>query len=525
MREWRIPMPKVREILRLHAQQGLSGRAIARSLGISPSTVSGVLARAQTAGLSWPLPSEFDDETQLETCLFPSRAGRPATPTEPNWVEIHKELRRKGVTLQLLWVEYKSIHPEGLQYSQFCARYRQWTKTLHLSMRQEHHAGEKVFVDYAGETVRIIDRETGEIREAQIFVAVLGASSYAYAEAQESQDLASFIGGHVRAFAFFGGVPQLIVPDNLKSGVRHADRYEPSLNRTYAEMANHYGCAVMPARPKKPRDKPKVEAGVLLVERWILATFRHRTFFSLAEVNEAILVLLVKLNERPFQKLEGSRKSLFETLDKPALRSLPTRPYEFATWKVAKANIDYHVAISGVYYSVPYPLVGRQLDVRLTQHIVEIFFKGKRVASHARAFQKGQYVTDPLHRPKAHQAHVEWTPSRLISWGESIGSHTGLLVERILASKKHPEQGYRSCLGLLRLSKQHGHERLEAAALRALSIGAISYRSVKSILDKHLEQLAIPTSDGEETPIPMHENVRGAAYYQDASVTKKGLLH
>lgn len=518
-------MPKVREILRLHSQQGLSGRAIARSLSISPSTVSSVLARAQAAGLSWPLPSEFDDEALLESRLFPSQAGRPAKPKEPNWVEIHKELRRKGVTLQLLWVEYKAACPEGLQYSQFCARYRQWTKTLHLSMRQEHRAGEKMFVDYAGDTVRVVDRETGEIREAEIFVAVLGASSYAYAEAQESQDLASFIGGHVRAFAFFGGVPQLIVPDNLKSGVRHADRYEPSLNRTYAEMANHYGCAVLPARPKKPRDKPKVEAGVLLVERWILAAFRNRIFFSLAEVNEAIHELLVKLNERPFQKLEGSRKSLFESLDKPALRPLPARPYEFATWKVAKASIDYHVAISGVYYSVPYPLVGRQLDVRLTQKIVEIFFKGKRVASHPRAFQKGQYVTEPLHRPKAHQAHAEWTPSRLISWGQSVGPNTGLLVERILVSKKHPEQGYRSCLGLLRLSKQHSQERMEAAALRALTIGAISYRSVKSILDKRLEQLAIPLQYGEEAPLPMHENVRGAAYYQDASGTKKGLLH
>lgn len=518
-------MPRVREILRLHAEMGLSGRAIARSLGISPSTVTSVLGRVKAAGLSWPLPSEFDDDALLEARLFPSPSGRPTSIHEPDWSQIHKELRRKGVTLLLLWVEYKAAHPDGLQYSRFCERYRQWTKTLNLSMRQEHRAGEKMFVDYAGSTIGVVDRDTGEVRQAQVFVAVLGASGYAYAEAQWSQDLGSFIGGHVRAFEFFGGVPELVVPDNLKAGVRHADRYEPGLNRTYAEMASHYGCAVLPARPRRPKDKAKAEVSVLLVERWILAVLRKRTFFSLAEVNEAIRELLVKLNEKPFQKLEGSRKSLFETLDKPALRPLPPRPYEFAVWQTARVNIDYHIAVHGIYYSVPYTLVGQQLDVRITQNVVEAFYRGRRVASHARVFRKGQYVTEPLHRPKAHQAHAEWTPSKLIAWAESVGPSTGIFVTKLLESKRHPEQGYRACLGLLHLAKQYSNERLEAAALRAVTIGAISYRSVKSILDKGLDHLALPSSESQAPPAPTHENLRGAGYYSGASVTKSGLIH
>lgn len=523
MRDWRTSMPRVREILRLHAEMGLSGRAIARSLGISPSTVTNVLGRVKAAGLSWPLPTEFDDDALLEAHLFPSPSGRPARVQEPDWNYVYKELRHKGVTLLLLWMEYKAAHPEGLQYSRFCERYRQWAKTMNLSMRQTHHAGEKMFVDYAGPTVRVVDRVTGEIRQAQIFVAVLGASGYAYAEAQWSQDLASFIGGHVRAFEFFGGVPQLIVPDNLKAGVRRADRYEPSLNRTYAEMANHYGCAVMPARPRKPKDKAKAEASVLLVERWILAVLRNRTFFSLAEVNEAIRELLVKLNEKPFQKLEGSRKSLFETLDKPALRPLPQHPYEFAVWRTARVNIDYHIAVHGVYYSVPYTLVGQQLDVRVTQNVVEVFHKGRRVASHVRAFRKGQQVTEPLHRPKAHQAHAEWTPSKLITWAESIGPGTGTFVKNLLETKRHPEQGYRACLGLRRLARQYSHDRLEAAALRALAIEAVSYRSVKSILEKGLDRVALPPSGCEAISVPTHENLRGSRYYAGTSVAERGL--
>jgi len=518
-------MPKVREILRLHKDQGLSGRAIARSLSISPSTVSDVRGRFRASGLPWPLPEDFDD-AQLEAKLFPGYAGRPGTSIEPDWSEVYRELRsHKGVTLQLLWIEYKAQYSSGLQYSQFCARYRQWEKTLHLSMRQQHHAGEKMFVDYAGPTVPVVDRETGEIREAQIFVAVLGASSYAYAEAQWSQSLESFIGGHVRALEFFGGVPALIVPDNLRSAVSKPNRYEPSINRTYTEFASHYGCAILPARPRKPKDKSKAEVLVQLVERWVLAVLRKRTFFSLAKVNEAIRELLTRLNEKPFQKLEGSRKSLFETLDKPALRPLPERTYEFGFWRTAKANIDYHVAVDKVYYSVPYTLVGCSLDVRLTQNVVEIFHKGRRVASHVRIHRKGQFVTEPSHRPASHRAHAEWTPSRLIRWGESVGPNTGIFVTRLLESKQHPEQGYRSCLGLFRLSKEYPKERFEAAVARALTIGTLSMTSVKSILKRGLDQTTLPLFEPEEAPVAAHENLRGAQYYQDATTSKRGLVH
>jgi transposase len=511
-------MRKIKEVLRLHHEAKLSERAIARSINVSRDTVSRILTRASEVGLTWPLPADIDD-SKLEALLFPSAQGRPKNYSEPNWSYIHKEYRKKGVTLQLLWEEYKAERSDGYQYSQFCERYRRWKKTLQVSMRGEHRAGEKMFVDYAGPTVPYIDRETGEILQAQIFVAVLGASSYTFVEAQPSQMLESFIGGHVHVFEFFGGVPELIVPDNLKAGVSHADRYEPTLNTTYQEMASYYGAAVMPARPRKPKDKPKVEAAVLLVERWILAVLRRRRFFSLAEINQEIGELLKRLNEKPFQKLEGSRKSLFEHIDKPALRPLPTLPYEFATWRVAKANIDYHVEADKAYYSVPYQLVGQKLDVRLTQNIVEIFHRGKRVVSHRRAYGKGQYVTEHTHRPKSHQKHLEWTPSRLIHWGQSIGPNTGILVERILERKKHPEQGYRSCLGLLSLSKRYSKERMEAAALRALTIGACSYTSVKSILQTRIEQTALSLEVPEASPV--HANIRGADYYRNAAVPLK----
>lgn len=507
-------MRKIKEVLRLHYEAKLSERAIARGINVSRDTVSRILTRASEVGLSWPLDADIDD-IKLEALLFPRAQGRPKNYPEPNWSYIHKEYRKKGVTLQLLWEEYKAEHSAGYQYSQFCERYRRWKKTLHVSMRGEHRAGEKMFVDYAGPTVSYIDRETGEILQAQIFVAVLGASSYTFVEAQPTQSLESFIGGHVRAFEFFGGIPDLIVPDNLKAGVKHADRYEPVLNTTYQEMASHYGAAIMPARPRKPKDKPKAEASVLLVERWILAVFRNRRFFSLAEINQEIGALLKRLNEKPFQKLEGSRKSLFEHIDKPALRPLPSLTYEFAIWRIAKVNIDYHVEADKAYYSVPYQLVGQKLDVRLTQNVVEIFHHGKRVASHRRAYGKGQYATDPAHRPKSHQKHLEWTPSRLIHWGQSIGPNTGILVERILEQKRHPEQGYRSCLGLLSLSKKYSKERMEAAALRALTIGACSYTSVKSILQKRIEQTALSLEAPE--PSPVHANIRGADYYRSAA--------
>lgn len=504
-------MRKIHEVLRLYAEAGLSERTIAKSVSLSRSTISKIITRSKEIGLSWPLPSDMDD-SKLESLLFPVPQGRPKNCFEPEWEKLHQELKRKGVTLQLLWMEYKEQHPDGYQYSQFCERYRVWKKQLQITLRQEHRAGEKMFVDYAGPTLPVVDRETGEVQHAQIFVAVLGASNYTFAEAHPAQNVESFIGGHVRAFAFFGGVPELVVPDNLKSAVFKADRYEPTLNRSYQEMASHYGCAILPARPRKPKDKPKAEVGVQIVERWIMAVLRNRVFFSFHELNQAIKELVNRLNQKPFQKLEGSRQSLFAATDQLALRPLPATPYEYAEWKLCGVHIDYHIEVQRAFYSVPYSLVGQRVDARITQNTVEIFFKGKRIASHTRAFAPGQARTEPLHRPKSHQKHLEWTPSRLISWGNSVGPNTGILVERILQKFKHPEQGYRSCLGLLSLGKQYSTERLEAAALRALTINSPSYRSVKSILQKGLDKTDLVTRDQRVTP--NHNNVRGAQYYQ-----------
>ena len=508
-------MRKIKEILRLRWDLGLGVRQIARSLSISHSTVSDLLQRAEAAGISWPLPAELD-ESVLEQKLYPGNSGRRRTRPEPDWNWVYRELKHKGVTLQLLWLEYKREHPDGYQYSQFCERYRQWCGKLDVVLRQTYRAGEKVFVDFAGLTVPVVDPKTGEIRQAQVFVAVLGASNYTYAEATWSQDLPSWIGAHCRAFEFFGGVPAIIVPDNPKAGVSRACRYEPDINPTYQEMAVHYGAVVIPARPRKPRDKSKVEAAVQNVERWVLAPLRNRTFYSLAELNEAIRERLELLNNKPFQKLEGTRRSLFEALDKPALKPLPPERYQFAQWKKARVNIDYHVQVDHSYYSVPYQLVGEEVDVRITSTTVEILHKGRRVASHLRSPEKGHYVTDPKHRPASHQKHLEWTPSRIIRWAETVGPSTAELVTAILASKPHPEQGYRSCLGIIRLGKRYSTERLEAAAERALAYGAKSYRSVKSILEKGLDQRAAEVPP--EVPTINHVNVRGAAYYAQREV-------
>ena len=514
----RLSMRKIKEVLRLTAA-GLSGRAVAVSLAIAHSTVREYRRRAETAGVSWAV-SQTLTEREIESLLFPA-APRPSNEPRPlpDWRVIHDELKRKrktGVTLQLLWHEYKEANPGGLQYSQFCERYRDWRSRLDLVLRQEHKAGDKVFVDFAGQTVSIVDRQTGEIREAQIFVGVLGASNYTYAEACASQELPEWIGAHVRMFEFFGGTPALIVPDNLRSGVRHACYYEPDLNPTYHEMAVHYGTAVLPARKRKPRDKAKVEAGVLLVERWILARLRHRTFFSLAELNAEIRQLLEHLNTRLFQKLEGSRCTLFESLDRPALNPLPPTRYEFAQWKRAKVNIDYHVEVLGHYYSVPYQLERARVDVRVTRSAVEILHEGRRVAAHVRSFRKGQHTTDPAHRPKSHQKHVEWTPSRILRWAEQTGPNTAALADQIMKARPHPEQGYRSCLGLLRLGERYGKQRLEAACERALRVKATSYRSVQSILQRGLDQL--PAEEQALLALPQnHDNIRGAHYYAAAT--------
>ncbi len=507
----RLSMRKIRDVLRLSQLGGLSRRAIARSLKVSPTTVAQCLHRAAAAGLVWEQVQALDDAT-LERRLYPGEARRAVARPQPEWAVVHRELRRKGVTLALLWEEYKAVHPDGLQYSWFCDRYRAWAARLDVVMRQEHRAGEKLFVDYAGHTVAVVDRVTGEVREAQIFVAALGASSYSYAEATWTQGLADWVGAHVRLFRFLGGVPEVVVPDNLRSAVSRACRYDPDTNPTYDDLASHYDVAVIPARTGRPRDKAKVEVAVQLVERWILAALRKRTFFCLAELNAAIAELLDRLNHRPFRKLPGTRRSLFEQLDAPALRALPATPYVFSQWKAVRVHIDYHVEFEGHYYSVPYRLVRKQLMLRYTASTVELLHRGERVASHARSAIKGRHTTVPEHMPEAHRAMGEWTPQRLTRWAESIGPATGTLIAAVIRERKHPQQAYRACLGILRLGKSYGDPRLEAACRRALLLGAHRYRSVESILRHRLDEQSESTTTETTTPIA-HDNIRGADYY------------
>jgi transposase len=503
-------MRKIREVLRLHAA-GHSQRQIAVSVAMGQSTVGDYLSRARRAGVGWPVAL---DDAALERALYPPRPAVPgAERARPDWAQVHRELRRKGVTLFLLWEEYKAQHPNGFHYSWFCKHYRRFAGRVDLVMRQHHRAGATTFVDYAGQTVPITDPATGEARHAEIFVAVLGASNYTYAEATWTQGLADWLESHQRAFRFFGGVTEMVVPDNLKTGITHPHRYEPEINRSYAEMAAHYGIAVLPTRVARPRDKAKVENAVLVVERWILARLRHQTFFSLAELNRAIAELLALLNERPFKKLPGCRLSLYQTLDRPALSPLPATPYVLATWKQARVSIDYHIELERCYYSVPYQLVKRQVEARLTARTVEVFHRGQRVASHRRAAQVGQYRTVTEHMPRPHREYAEWTPRRLVQWARKIGPATAELIAQILAGRRHPQQGFRSCLGIIRLGQAHGAERLEAACARALHIRAFSYKSIASILQHRLDQQPLPEHETDRETI-VHANLRGADYYQ-----------
>jgi transposase len=505
-------MRKIREILRLKWECGLSRRQIAESCQVARPTVTDYLERATAVGLFWPLPADLD-ESALERLLFPTAPQQPEpTRPMPEWAEVHSELQRKGMTLFLLWQEYKAQHPNGYSYTWFCTRYQAWAQKLDLVMRHDHRAGEKLFVDYAGQTVPVQDPRSGEIRQAQIFVAVLGASSYTYIEATWSQRLPDWIGSHVRALEFFGGAPAILVPDNVRSGVTAAHRYEPELNPTYQDFARHYGIAVLPARSRKPRDKAKVENAVLVTERWILARLRRHTFFTLAALNTAIGAAVADLNRRPFQKLPGSRHSHFLTVDHPALRPLPPTPYEYAEWKHATVHIDYHVEVEQHYYSVPYRFVRQRVDVRLTAHCVECFSKGQRISSHRRSFLKGQHTTVIAHMPPAHQAYVDWTPERLVRWAEQSGPATAQLVATILATRIHPLQGFRSCLGIMRLGKAYGAERLDAACSRALALQAHSYKSVASILRHGLDQQPL-TPDRVSPPTILHANIRGPQYY------------
>jgi len=468
------------------------------------------VGRARALGLDWEKIAVLGDDALEERLYGPrsaKRAGRPL----PDPAYLHVELRRPGVTLQLLHLEYLEQHPNGFRYTAFCGHYSTWLAQQRPTMRQVHRAGEKLFVDYSGNKPRIVDPATGEGTEVELFVAVLGASNFAYAEATRTQTVPDWIGSHVRTFETIGGVLGAVVPDQLKSGVTTPCRYEPGIQRTYQEMACHYGTTILPARPKSPRDKAKVEAGVLLVQRWVLAKIRNQTFFSLEALNERIAELVRELNDRRMRLYGASRRELFERLDKPALMPLPEARFVVSEWKTARINIDYHVEFDHHFYSVPSTLVRQEVDVRATATTVEVYLRSERVASHARSARRGEHTTTSAHMPKAHQAHAEWSPSRILAWAATVGPETAKLAEAILAARPHPEQGYRSCLGILRLSKKYGGERMEAACERALAVGARSYRHVESILKHGLDRLA--PSGAAPAPRPAHENIRGRDYY------------
>jgi transposase len=504
-------MRRIREILRLRHEAELTGRAIARAVGVSNSTVSGLLARADLAGLAWPLPEGITD-AELEERLYRDRYQAVCDPREPDWSGMHEELRtHKHLTLRQLWIEYREAHPDGYGYSWFAERYRAWRGRIDVVMRQHHRAGEKLFVDWAGDTLPYVDPETGEVRQAHLFLAVLGFSNYTFARAYADERTESFLDAHTRAFEHLGGAPELLVPDNLKTGVQKPDRYEAEIAAPYAELAAHYGCVVMPTRVAKPRDKAKVEVGVQIAEREILAPLRHRTFFSLADMNTAIAERLRALNERPFAKLPGSRASVFREREAPLLRPLPAEPYAHRTRKLARVHIDYHVELEGHYYSVPYHLVREKVELRFDGRTVEVYHEGVRVAVHVRSRGRGRATTLEEHMPAKHRAVASWTPERIALWAAKTGPETAALCRAVMAARRHPELGFRSCLGVLRLGDRYGPERLEAACARAHAMGAHSYRSVRSILDRGLDREAMP---GAVTPPAVsHANVRGAGYY------------
>jgi transposase len=506
-------MRQVREVIRLKSA-GVPVREIARRVGVAPSTVRLTLERLAAAGLSHPLPADMTDAV-LEAGLFGPAGLAPGQRrrAEPDWATIHRELKRKHVTLSILWDEYIAEHPAGYRYSRFCELYRSWEGRLSVTMRQAHAGGDKLFVDYAGDTVPvIIDRLTGEMRGAQIFVAVLGASNFIYAEASWTQGLADWIGAHTRAFAAIGGVPNLLVPDNAKVAVIKACLYEPQVNRTYTDMAAHYGTVVLPTRPRKPKDKAKVEGAVLIVERWLIGRLRNRRFTGLAELNAAITEMLRQLNdERPLRRLGVTRRQLLEEIDRPHLKPLPAEPYTLAEWHIRRAGLDYHVEVNRHYYSVPYRFARAELEARLTARTVEIFFKGERIAVHARSSGNRRHTTVPDHMPSSHRRYADWTIERIRGDAARLGPMAATLIDLILERRPHPEQGFRACVGILRLAKPFGIDRVEAACARALEIGALSYRSIRSILDHKLDRQA--TARPQDTPPLDHTNIRGPRYY------------
>ena len=506
MTQERLSLRTIREVLRLKHEVRLSNRAIARACRVSNSTVGEYVRRAKQAGLGWPLPDELGEE-ELYRKLFPEEE-KPEMPERPmpNWEEIHRELSRQGVTLKLLWQEYREKHPDGYGRSQFCEHYGRWNRTRTTSMRMPHRGGEVMEVDYAGMTLPITNPETGEIWQAPVFVATLPASSYVYAEVQPSQELQHWLAGHVRAFAFFGGAPKILRPDNLKTGVKKPNYYEPDLNPSYQELAEHYHVAVLPARVKKPKDKPHVENGVQNVERWILAPLRNVTFFSVGEANRGIAPLLQALNQKEMQHLGKSRRELFEELDQPALLPLPEHLYEFARWKRARVNIDYHVAFEGHYYSVPHTLVGQEVQIRATERMLEVFHRSQQVAIHPLRSIPGRFSTSADHMPSHHRFVLNADSDFFLREAAKIGPQTAAYMTAVLRSRPYPQQAFRTCLGILDLARKYLPAHLETACHNLLPAKLLTYKDLKS----ELEYL---TKTSSPPPLPAHEHVRGDTYY------------
>ncbi len=506
-------MSKIRHTLQLLQSGNLSTRQIGAALGISKSTVSEIASYTRAAGLNWEQAQQLSDE-ELQARLYRPPVARQSRHLEPDYAQMHCELKRAGVSLQLLWEEYQQQHQgAAYKYSAFCQKYQAWAQRLKRSMRQTHEAGDKLFVDYAGQTIPLVDSATGEIRQAQVFVAVLGASNFTYACATPTQKAADWVGSIIATLEFIGGVPRLLVPDQPRALMARPDRYEPTNHRLLEELSQHYGLPVLPARPAKPRDKPKVEVAVQIVERWILARLRHQRFFSLGALNKAIAALLQDLNQRPFKKLPGCRASAFASLDQPVLKALPQTRMQIARFKPARVNIDYHVELDGHYYSVPHRLVGEMVELRISATTVEVLHGQLRVAAHALNPRRGAHTTTPEHMPASHRAHLQWTPAKLIAWAERIGAATAAVVRWQMEHRAHPEQGYRSCLGLMRLGREYGSVRLEAACARAQSIRAPHYKSIASILSCGLDLRPLDAPIPSQASLPLHENVRGPDYY------------
>lgn len=507
----RLSMRKISEILRQRFELKLSYRDIARSQNISLSSISDYLARAKAVGLSWPLPESLTEQGLYDLLFLPAGIQTKKRP-QPDWSYVYQEQRKKGVTLQLLWREYRALHPNGMGYSQFCHCYGDYAKTLTPVMRQIHKAGEKTFVDYAGMKMSWIEMGTGEIHDAEIFVGCLGASQYIFVEATKSQQLPDWIEAHIHMFEFFGGVSEMLVPDNLLSAVTKAHRYDPDINANYQHFAEHYGIAIVPARVASPRDKAKVENAVGIVERQILAPLRHNTFTSLSEINIAIRKALIQLNQQSFQKMPTSRFELFDRIDKPALKPLPPARYQFAVWKKAKVHLDYHIEFENHYYSVPHLYIGKYIEVRATHKTIECFFQQERIALHVRSDKKYQFTTQPEHMPKAHQEQSQFSEARLKNWAQRCGDNTLAFIEHMITARRFPQQAYRACLGLLRLSKIYSEVRLEKACAKGLLIGASRYQQIESLLKNNLEEA--PITQTMISSLPLHTNIRGAQYYQ-----------